>query len=195
MMVVGVTGGIGSGKSFVCRVFESLGVPVYYADDRAKDLYHENEGLKREVIDLFGPDAYVAGRLNRAHLSDLVFNDSDLLAKLNQLVHPLVKQDFEDWLAKQSSAYVIKEAAILIESGAYKEVDQIVVIDAPEDVRIARVMHRDGVEEEKVRERISKQFSSEKRNEYANYLIINDGRNPVIPQVIELDRELRKKIK
>lgn len=193
-MVVGVTGGIGSGKTFVCQVFETLGVPVYYADDRAKALYHESESLKSAVLSLFGDEAYRDGLLNRAYLAERVFSDESLLKQLNALVHPLVAEDFDRWLAEQTAPYVVKEAAIMIESGAYKQVDELVVVDAPEDVRIERVMKRDGVDEKNVRARISKQLSSEERAKFANYLIINDGAKPLIPQVIEVDKELRKKM-
>jgi dephospho-CoA kinase len=192
MMVVGVTGGIGSGKTAVCKCFEALGVPVYYADDEAKNLYHTDPILADEVISLFGSHIFENGQLNRAKLADIVFSDKGKLSALNALVHPAVARHFATWLDAQSSPYVLKEAAILIESGAYKSADQILLVTAHESLRIARVMQRDSVSADDVEARINKQWSDEKKRPFATDEIENDGSNDLAETVESLHQGFLK---
>lgn len=187
MRVIGITGGIGSGKTTVCKIFEELGVPVYYADTRAKELMTNDVVLREKIIGHFGDQAYQNGVLNRMFLANQVFNDSDKLVLLNGMVHPAVAEDFETWLDEQSSAqYVLKEAAILFESGGYQDVDVTVLVIAPEDLRIARVTKRDGVSPEEVLKRMKNQWTQERKAKLADRILNNDGTQLLIPQVLEL---------
>ncbi len=177
MLKVGITGGIGSGKTTVCRMFESLGVPVYYADDRAKWLMRHDAELVLSLKASFGEEVYFKnGQINRAYLSQLVFNDKTKLATLNGLVHPAVFKDAEAWQmdqAKAGHAYSLKEAALLFESGSYKQLDKIIVVTAPQEIRIERVMQRDGVSAEQVLARIRNQMPQEEKEAKADFLIQN----------------------
>jgi len=186
MIKVGLTGGIGSGKSTVARIFESFGIPVYYSDDRAKDLMNNDPVLKQKIITLFGEEAYLVNELNRAHISSIVFSDKNKLAGLNNAVHPVVAYDFEQWCAQQNTGFVVKEAAILIESGANKHLDRIVVVSASEEERVRRVMKRDGVGEQQVLARIKNQLSEQDRLKHADYIINNEGDEHLIPQVQQI---------
>tara|TARA_R110002050_G_scaffold286088_1_gene436078 strand:- start:23181 stop:23765 length:585 start_codon:yes stop_codon:yes gene_type:complete len=190
-MIVGLTGGIGSGKSTVAKVFQQLGIPVYDSDTRAKALYVESVELRRLMITHFGADIYTETGINRPKLARIVFQDNTKLALLNSLVHPLLQKDFETWKTNQHSPYVIREAAILIESGAYKTCDKVIVVLAKEEVRISRVMNRDGATEKQVRERISNQISDSKRLEYADFEIQNENNSSVIEQVLAIDVQLK----
>lgn len=190
MKVVGITGGIGSGKTTACKIFEQLGVPVYYADNRAKELMVNDEKLKSRIMAAFGDQAYVNGALNRAYLASQVFNSKDKLSVLNGIVHPAVADDFELWLERQKDAcYVLKEAAILFESGAYQDVDISVLVIAPEQLRIERVVNRDGTTEEEVLRRMKNQWTQEHKIKLADHIITNDGTELLIPQILELHRK------
>ncbi len=192
MRIIGITGGIGSGKSTVCSIFAELGIPIYYADDRAKAVMNEDGELKTAITSVFGPDAYPDGRLDRAFLATQVFRSSERLAQLNALVHPAVAKDLMKWVADNAHhPYVIKEAAILFESGAYRAVQETVLVTAPEAVRIARVMLRDGVTEAEVRQRMSHQWPEERKAAMADHIVVNDGRSLLIPQVLELHQKFR----
>ncbi|WP_291857577.1 dephospho-CoA kinase [Marinilabilia sp.] len=192
-MKVGVTGGIGSGKTTVCRIFESLGIPVYYADVRAKDLVLEEPLLKTGYIKLFGKNVFSNnGRLNRQLVAGNIFNDRMLLKEVNKLVHPFVRRDFEKWCQKQTAPYVIEEAAVLIESEGYKFVDNVVLVTAPDEIRIERVMTRDQHSREKVMERINNQWKQEKLREFSDFEVRADDVQLVIPQVLEIHKELLK---
>ncbi len=171
--MIGLTGGIGTGKSTAAEVFLSAGIPVYNSDDRAKSLYHTSAKLKEEVIALFGKESYKDGTLNRSFLASQVFSSPKLLKQLNAIVHPLVAEDFEKWKNQQGTPWVLKEAAILIESGSYKGCDKIVVIAAPLEERIKRVMQRDSIRKEQVLERIQNQLSDEERESYADAVFQN----------------------
>jgi dephospho-CoA kinase len=183
---IGITGGIGSGKSYVCRLFEQKGVPVYYADERAKALYYENKELKQALISLFGESVYRGNTLNRGYLAEKVFADAELLNRLNALVHPVVKKDFETWIEKQSTPYVLKEAAILIESGSYKTCDAVVLVRAPQKLRVQRVVQRDAVSETEVLQRIQKQMSDEEKLTFAHFVLDNDGEHDMQSEVDRL---------
>lgn len=194
MTVVGITGGIGSGKTTICKVFEHLGVPVYYADSRAKELMSHNEVLKRKIIQAFGERAYASGELDRKYLAKTVFESKSKLSVLNGLVHPAVADDFEEWLdANKKAPYVLKEAAILFESGAYQSVDVSVLIIAPEELRIKRVINRDASSREEVLQRINNQWTQERKAKLADYIITNDGLQLVIPQVLEFHNKFNAK--
>ena len=193
MLKVGITGGIGSGKSSVCKIFEVLGVPVYYADDRAKALMIHNNELVAGIKAHFGEEAYKNGQLDRTYLADQVFNNKKALAALNGLVHPAVAKDAALWHKEHLSApYTLKEAALLFEAGSYKQLDKIIVVTAPKAVRIARVMQRDGVTAEQVEARMNNQWTEEQKVALADYIITNDGQHELIDQVLQLHKELLK---
>lgn len=192
---IGVTGGIGSGKSTVCKVFATLGVPVYDADSRAKALMNEDSLLRKGIIATFGEQSYTQGQLNREYLGKLVFPDPEKVKKLNQLVHPAVGRDFEKWVAKFSSLpYVIKEAALLIEAGSYKQLDQLILVTAPEDIRIQRVLQRDKHRtEQDVRNVIQRQLPEEEKRKYCQLVIENDGSQSILPFILAFDAHIRRK--
>ena len=188
MLKIGLTGNIGSGKTTVSKVFELLGVPVFYADDAAKSVMVKDEILVSGIKEAFGEDAYFAdGSLNRKHIAGIVFNDNEKLAKLNALVHPATFRAFDEWLKQVKDApYVLKEAALLFESDSYKMCDYSILVRAPLETRIKRVMQRDSLSRAEIESRESKQFSEEKKAGLANYIINNDDVQLVIPQVLEL---------
>jgi dephospho-CoA kinase len=194
MKVVGITGGIGSGKTTACKIFEQLNVPVYYADIRAKQLMLHNEQLRSKMIQAFGEKAYSNGNLNREYLAKVVFSSKEKLFVLNGLVHPAVGADFDAWLEEHESAkYVLKEAAILFESGAYHNVDVTVLVIAPKEVLIDRVTQRDGYTREEVVKRMNNQWTQERKVKLADHVINNDGTELLIPQVLELHRKFSGK--
>lgn len=172
MKIVGLTGGIGSGKSTIARFFTDLGVPVYIADTEAKKLMH-TDALKQAIIDLLGKDAYKENLLDRKWVAEQVFANEKLLKGLNAIVHPAVGKHFRDWANKQDSSYVIKEVAILFENGGEKECDLTILVIAPEKERVKRVMERDGVDEIAVKSRIKQQWNDEKKIPLADFIIEN----------------------
>jgi len=186
MLKIGLTGGIGSGKTTVAKIFKQLGIPVYLSDDRAKALMLENESLRKSLIGLFGEQAYVDGVLNRAYLASIVFSNDEALTKLNELVHPILQKDFELWSSHQQSPYIIKEAAILLESGANKGLDKVVLVEAPKELKISRVVQRDHVEYEDVLARMNKQWTDSKKREHSDYVISNDEKSSLLEQVLKL---------
>ncbi len=194
MLKVGITGGIGSGKTTICRIFQTLNVPVFNADDVAKTLMTSDDILVRNIKLAFGGQAYLGnGELNRKYLANIVFNDEKQLQVLNELVHPATIQAFKKWAKQQDSIYCLHEAAILFESGAFKTCDYSILISAPEDIRIARVMKRDEVLENEVRTRMDKQMPEEQKKKMANFIILNDESESVIPQVLKLHQFLSQK--
>ena len=194
ILKIGITGGIGSGKSTVAKVFEMLGIPVYYADDTAKKLMNEDVFLKKQLIDAFGKEIYQNGVLNRSSLSELVFNNPEKLSQLNGIVHPATIADAEYWMQQQHSVYAIKEAAILFESGANKYVDKVIGVFAPVQLRISRVMQRDNSTQEEVTARMNKQMEEEKKMKLCDYVIINDEQELIIPQVLKIHEAILKKV-
>lgn len=192
MLKVGITGGIGSGKTTVCKIFETLGIPVYYADDRAKWLMEHNEELVKGIKNLFGAEAYTSeGKLNRPYIAQIVFSEKDKLSSLNQLVHPAVGLDGIRWNEAQKGVpYTLKEAALIYESGSYQLLDKVITVFAPKDLRIQRVMARDQVDREAVESRIAKQMSEEEKMERADYVIYNDGNQSLIKQVYKIHKNL-----
>ncbi|MEN8138953.1 MAG: dephospho-CoA kinase [Bacteroidota bacterium] len=192
MLVVGLTGGIGSGKSTVAKMLLKYGVPVYFADDRAKYLMQNSMELRSGLEREFGGEVYEGGVLNRAYLAEIVFKDKSKLNVLNSLVHPAVAVDFKIWMEEQKSKIVVKEAAILFESGAYKECDINVSISADVEERIRRVVGRDGVDESQVSARINNQWTDEKRNEKADIVIENNDLESLEAKVKDLLRKLKE---
>ena len=192
MLRVGITGGIGSGKSTITSLFHDLGVPIYNSDERAKWLLSNDVDLMDQIKILFGQESYSNNKLNRAHISNIVFQDNDMLKQLNAIVHPLVKIDFENWLLLQKKEpLVIKEAAILIESGAYKELDVLIVVLADKKTRIKRVINRDNVSKEDVEKRMETQISDSERLKFANFSVDNNtDQSNLKMQVGELYKQL-----
>ena len=174
MLRVGITGGIGSGKSTVSKIFEVLGIPVYYADEASKRLMNENEALKEKLKSIFGDGTYIDGQLNRSYLSAIVFNDPLKLALLNSIVHPATIKDAEDWMKKQTAPYAMKEAALIFESGSQEHLDKVIGVYAPAAVRILRVMQRDKVTREEVQSRMNKQIDENMKMRLCDYVITND---------------------
>lgn len=184
---IGITGGIGSGKTTVCKVFELLGIPVFYADEEAKSLMVKDELLVSEIKSAFGKEAYSdKNTLNRKHIASLVFNNPEKLAQLNSLVHPAVFKAFDVWVLQQFSPYVLKEAALLFESDSYKLNDKNILVSCPLDLRINRVMKRDQINKEKVLERIANQFPEVQKLALADFQIQNNEQEFIIPQVLQL---------
>ncbi|SEV90626.1 dephospho-CoA kinase [Chitinophaga sp. YR573] len=191
MLKVGITGGIGSGKSTVSRIFELLGIPVYYADTAAKEIMQTDEALKTAVKEHFGAEIYGPdGKLDRAALGKIVFNDKDKLELLNSIVHPATIRHSDEWANRQTSPYVIKEAALLYESGSFQYLDKIIGVFAPQPMRIERVMKRDHVTREEVLARINKQIDDNIKMRLCDYVIHNDEQQMVIPQVLALHQQL-----
>jgi dephospho-CoA kinase len=186
MLKIGLTGGIGSGKTTIAKIFELLNVPVYYADEASKRLYHTDKNLIASIKKHFGEDIYTNEQLNRSKLAEIVFNDSDKLELLNQLVHPPTIRDAEEWMNKQTTPYAIKEAALLFESGASQGLDYIIGVQAPSHYRIKRVMERDGMKREEVINRANRQIDEEIKMRLCDFVIVNNDQELVIPQVLEL---------
>lgn len=192
MIKVGITGGIGSGKSTACKVFRTLGIPVFEADHVARQLVNSSPIIRHQMIQAFGEAVYLSdGTINRKYLSGIVFNNSSLLAQLNNIVHPVVREEFEEWCLKQKSAYILHEAAILFESGFYKLMDKTITVVTNEEERIQRVMKRDGITIELVKQRIKNQWTDEQRMELADFIIHNNDDEMIIPQIIDIDYKLR----
>ena len=190
-MNVGITGGIGSGKTIVCDIFKSLGVPVFNADQVARELMLYNSEVYTLLQNHFGKSLFPQiGQFDKIHLGQLVFNNPDELSQLNSIVHPFVKQAFADWTGKQNYPYQLHEAAILIESGFNKLCDKVIVVEASEELRIQRVTSRDFKSTEEVISIIKRQMSDEERRKHANYTIINNEISPLLPQVLTIHETL-----
>jgi len=186
VLKIGLTGGIGSGKSIIAKVFSSLGIPVFYADVAAKNVMHEDEALKQKIKQTFGEAAYDNRTLNRKYISDIVFKDPFKLEQLNALVHPATIAAAEKWMQQQDAPYVIKEAALLFEAGSTEGLDYIIGVYAPQHVRIQRVMQRDNVTHEEVLARMSHQINEEMKMRLCDFVIVNDEQQLVIPQLLKL---------
>jgi dephospho-CoA kinase len=186
MLRIGLTGGIGSGKTIVAKIFETLGIPVYYADDAAKRLMNSDEALKRSIIENFGEGAYLKNELDRKFLASIVFNDQKKLSLLNSLTHPVTIRDASEWMLQQRSPYAIKEAALLFESGAAELLDFVIGVSAPQHIRIKRVVERDNIPESEVMKRISRQMDEEKKMKRCDFVIVNNEEQLVLPQVMTL---------
>ena len=190
MKKLGLTGGIGVGKTYVSKVFRQMGIPVFNADIEAKNCMAEDKGLMQKVKTSFGENFYDNGVLQKEELAKIVFNNSERLAELNALVHPVVKQKFDDWCTQQTAELVIKEAAILFESNAHLGLDAVICVSATEKVRIERVQKRDGSSVAEIKSRMEKQMPQSKKEELADFVIVNDGEQLLLPQLIKVLKEM-----
>lgn len=187
MFVVGLTGGIASGKSLIARIFHLLGVSVYIADIRAKYLIRTDQSVKKNIIDTFGLDAYKPdGSYNTNYIGDIIFNEADAMQKINNIVHPAVRADFEVWKNMQKSPYVLHEAAILFEAGLAPQMDKIIIVTAPEAIRVERVMRRDGLERESAIKRIKSQMPELEKIKMSDYQIKNEGGALLVEKCLEI---------
>lgn len=189
---VGITGGIGSGKTTVCKLFELLGIEVYYADDRAKWLMANDPALRARLLQIFGSEAFrTDGQLDRAFLASRIFSDKSLLEAMNAVVHPAVFADWERWQIERSGPYALREAALLVETGTHRWLDKLIVVTAPEALRIERVMARDGLTKAEVEARMARQLPEAEKTRFADFLIKNDGSESLIRQVWAVHRALK----
>jgi len=195
MLRVGITGGIGSGKSTVARVFEVLGIPVYNADTAARNLMNEDESLRQAIRHHFGEESYKDGALNRSYLAAQVFDNPEKLALLNSLTHPATIRHAEEWMRRQHAPYTLKEAALIFESGSSAQLDFVIGVYAPQALRIARVTGRDQVTREEVLKRMQRQIDETIKMKLCDTVIINDDQHPVIPQVLALHDQLLQQAK
>ena len=192
MLKIGLTGGIGSGKTIVAKIFELLDVPVYYADEASKRLYHSDKELMMNIKKHFGEDVYTNDQLNRSRLAEMVFNSPEKLELLNSLVHPPTIRDAEQWMNRQTTPYVIKEAALIFESGSATGLDYVIGVKAPQSLRIKRVMDRDGFSREEILSRMDRQINEEMKLKLCDFVINNDEQELVIPQVLGLHTSFLK---
>lgn len=195
MLKVGITGGIGSGKSTVAKIFLLLGIPVYNADDAAKELMRSNPEIKAKIIAAFGPESYTQQELNRSYLSGAVFNNAKKIELLNSIVHPAVIEHAKWWMNQQTAPYTLKEAALLFESGSHADLDVVIGVSTPEPLRLLRAMQRDNAEKNTIKSRMDKQLDEKIKMQMCDYLIFNNDQQLVIPQVIQLHHILLQKAK
>jgi dephospho-CoA kinase len=195
MLKVGLTGGIGSGKSIVCKIFSILGIPVYEADTAAKRLYDTDDELRNGLKSLFGEDLYASGTLDRKKLANIIFSNKDNLKKINEFVHPAVKKDFRKYVLglPEATPYVIHEAAILYEAKIENMFDVIINVWAPENLKIERVLARGNTNEKDIKQRIASQFPDKLKIKLSDYNIINDNKTLVLPQILQIHKEICKK--
>lgn len=189
-IIIGLTGGIGSGKSTVAKIFAQLGIPVLDADATAKAIMNEDRSVKTKLIELFGEDAYKENQLNRPYIAQLVFEDAFKLQQLNAIIHPITIQYAKDWAFKQSAPYVIKEAALFFESGSSEGVEKIIGVTAPKHIRIQRVMQRDQMTRENVIKRMEHQLEDSLKMKLCDWVIQNDDMHLLIPQILAIHQSL-----
>ena len=191
MICIGLTGGIGSGKSFIAEIFIRLGVPIYNADTLARHISNNNPDVKSNIVSLLGQNAYKKGLLNRQYVGGMVFDNPDLLENLNKIIHPAVEVDFLKWCSNNKEHhYLIKEAAILFETGSYRKLDSTILVVAPEDIRIKRVQKRDNLDANSIKKRIDKQWNDQEKEKLADYIINNDGKTLLLPQIIQIHKRV-----
>ncbi len=193
MIKVGVTGGIGSGKTLICKIFEKLGVPVFYADQEAKKILNKDRAVVEKIKQTFGPGIYDENGINKTTLANIIFNDSEALQKINNIVHPVVKNHFKEWLNTVDYSYAIEEAAILIETGSHHDLDYNILVYAPKELRISRVMQRDGATRNEIESRMKNQMPDEEKFKKVNYIVYNDNSRMILPQVLEIHEQLTNK--
>ncbi len=191
-IIIGLTGGIGSGKSTVAKIFAQLGIPVLDADATAKAIMNEDRSVKTKLIELFGEDAYKENQLNRPYIAQIVFEDAFKLQQLNAIIHPITIQYAKDWASKQSAPYVIKEAALFFESGSSEGVEKIIGVTAPKHIRIQRVMQRDQITREDVIKRMEHQLEDSLKMKLCDWVIQNDDMHLLIPQILAIHQEISK---
>ena len=190
--IIGLTGGIGSGKTTVANFFKDLGVPIYIADTEAKALMNRSKVIKRKLLKLFGDQAYIDNKLNRPFIASQIFSNKTLLKQMNAIVHPKVAKHFANWVEKQKSAYVISEAAIIFENGSYKKYDYIITVVAPEQVRLNRVLKRDESSKDKVQAIMKNQWTDKQKTELSNFVITNTDLEDTKLQVGKIHKQLLK---
>ena len=195
MIIVGLTGGIGSGKTTIGKYFASCGIPVYIADDEAKALMNRSKVIKRKLVKLFGKSAYKEGKLNRPYLASKIFNDKTLLQEMNAIVHPKVASHFKRWIKKQDAPYIIKEAAIIFENNLQYQYDFIIAVVADEDLRINRVMQRDGATRKKIESIIANQLPDEDKIKRSDFVILNNDLEVAKKKAKEIHKTILLKIK
>jgi len=195
MKIVGLTGGIGSGKTTVAKQFLELGIPVYIADDEAKSLMRRSKVIKRKLILLFGEKAYVDGELNRPYLANIIFNDKSYLQKMNAIIHPRVAKHFEKWMQKQMAPYVIKEVAILFENGGDKVCDYVITVTAPIKIRIERLLKRDNTSKNKIEAIMKNQWTDEEKVKHSHFVIDNIELENTKNQVLKINKKILKILK
>lgn len=196
MIKVGITGGIGSGKSVVCEIFKQLNIPIYDADFEAKQIIIKNKSVISKIKKAFGEDSYFEGNiLNVQKIASQIFSDKKALEKMNSIVHPAVFNDFEKWTKlHKNQKYVIMESALLIETGYYKQLDKTICVLSPLELRIERVMKRNNISKEEVNDRILSQLSDEEKLKYIDFKIQNDNENMLIPQVLKLHKNFSNEL-
>jgi len=186
LIKVGITGGIGAGKSFVCSIFERLGYPVFYSDEAAKNIIDSDVEVQLQFEQLFGNHIFIAKQLDRTLLASIIFNDKEALEKINSIVHPKVRKAFDVWSEQQKSEIVFNEAAVLFETGAYKKFDTTILVTAPNDLKISRVRNRDRVSADEIQRRMDNQWTDEQKGKLANFILLNDEQTPLIRQIEEV---------
>ncbi|MGI9532870.1 dephospho-CoA kinase [Lutimonas sp.] len=194
MKVVGLTGGIGSGKSTVAAMFKDIQVPVYFSDIEAKKLMNSSDKIKSGLRSLFGEKAYENGILNRSYIAEIVFNNRDALVKLNKIVHPEVRKDFEEWTSKQEAAYVIQENPLIFENNSQKDFDLVITVTAPKFQRIQRVMKRDQMSEEQVLARMNNQMDDALKSKLSDFVIVNEKLQMTQERVLEIHEDILSQI-
>ncbi|MFI1745890.1 dephospho-CoA kinase [Thalassobellus sediminis] len=194
MIIVGLTGGIGSGKTTVAKEFEQLGIPVYIADEQAKKLMGRSKIIKRKLMQLFGVDAYINDALNKLFIANIIFNDKTYLQKMNAIIHPRVAKHFQKWVAKQEAPYVIKEVAILFENEGYKQCDFVITVTAPIDLRIKRLLKRDNTTEAKIEAIMNNQLTDEEKIKRSHFVIENISLDSTKEQVIKVHNKILKSL-
>ena len=183
MKRIGITGGIGAGKSLVAEIIKAMGYPVYNSDERAKELTESNPKIKEGLIHLFGEEIYQNDTLNKFALAQAIFSDESLREKVNALIHPIVREDFNLWALAQNNSLVFNESAILFETGSFKNFDAIILVYAPKELRIQRIMKRDNCSENEVLKRMNSQFSDEEKYQLTEFRVLNDEQTPLLVQV------------
>ena len=194
MKRIGITGGIGSGKSFIATIIERMGYPVYYSDVRSKELTNAHPVIRQGLIDLVGENVYFGGELDKKVLATAIFSNDQLRLKVNQLIHPIVRQDFEDWANSQKSDLIFNEAAILFETGAYRNFDATILVYAPEELRLKRVLKRDIITKEEVLARMNNQMNDTEKRKMTSLQILNDGERPILIQIETILEEIKSNL-
>jgi len=193
MIIVGLTGGIGSGKTTVAKMFQSLGIPVYIADEEAKKIMNSSKIIKRKLIELFGENAYLKGQLNKPFIASSIFNNKLLLEKMNAIIHPKVASHFKKWAQKQDAPYVINETAILFENNSYKNYDLIITVTASKELKIKRLLNRDDTTLENIEAIMNNQWSDEEKIKLSQFVIVNYELKNTEKQVIEIHQQILNK--
>lgn len=194
MLKIGLTGGIGSGKTTVAHIFEILGIPVYYTDDAAKKIMNEDQNLQKQIIQHFGKESFINGKLNRTFLADAVFSDPAKTKLINSIIHPLTIADAEKWMQKQHTAYAIKEAALIFEAKAEKNLDLVIGVSSTYELRLQRVMLRNKISKEAVEKRMQNQMDENKKMERCDFVLNNNETELLIPQVVALHQKILQNI-